>query len=163
MQIETATSDHRTEVEALLRRSYTALLAPAYDAELLAQALPVLTRAQDTLLTSGRYFLLRDEGGKVVAAGGVTDAAPGTGVPTPGLAHIRHVAVDPDRSGEGIGRRLMEHLFDVARAADADRVESLSTLNAEPFYAAMGFTRTEPVDLSMGGIQFPSVRMHRPL
>ena len=161
LTLEIATPAHRAEVDALLEASYTALLSPAYSSDLLARALPRITRAQDALLSSGRYVLLRDGAGHLVGAGGITLGAPGTGDRRPGLAHIRHVAVDPAHTGKGVGRHLLTHLLNIALSDGAARVEALSTLNAEPFYAAMGFRRVEALDVALGDLPFPSIRMHR--
>jgi hypothetical protein len=59
---------------ALYARAYGALLAPHYDADLLAEALPLLCRINPALLESGRYFVISDQTGETVGAG----AGPGS-------------------------------------------------------------------------------------
>ncbi len=150
----------RDAVEAMLVETYPALLAPDYDADVLALAMPKMVRAQDALLTSGSYFIGHDGGGVAVCAGGWTRAAPGTGNVVSGLGHIRHVVARLDRAGTGVGGALMAHIFEDARAAGMTRLECLSTLTAQAFYARRGFVLDEAIDVPMGeGAVLPSVRM----
>ncbi len=159
-----AGTDHRGAVGALLKKSYPRLLAPAYPPELLARAMPWLIAPQEALLASGTYYIARDRRGADVAAGGWTAGAPGGGKVTPGLAHVRHVVTDPDRLREGIGRALVSFLCEGARARGHDRIEALSTLNAERFYAACGFRVIERVLTGPPDDRtFPAVRMQAAL
>lgn len=154
----------REAVEAMLRETYPVLLAPDYDPGVLALAMPKMVQAQDALLTSGSYFIGEDAGGVAVCAGGWTREAPGSGAVTPGLGHIRHVVARLDRAGQGLGRALMEHIFADARAAGMARLECLSTITAERFYAGRGFRRDAVLEVPMGeGVDLPSVRMTRSL
>jgi GNAT superfamily N-acetyltransferase len=151
-------------VETLLARSYPRLLKQAYPPSILVTAVPLLSRANPALLASGTYFLV-ESGDKVVGAGGWTSSEPGTGrTGAPATGHVRHVATDPERTRSGIGRALMAHIFDDARAAGITRLDCLSTLMAVPFYAACGFEAVGPVTVPLRpGIEFPAVRMHRSL
>lgn len=156
----TTTLDDRPAVEAMLSETYPALLAPDYDAGVLAAAMPMMITAQDALLSSGHYFVGCDAAGIEVCAGGWTEAAPGGGALVPGLGHIRHVVVRLDRAGQGVGRALMVHVMDDARRAGMTRLECLSTRTAERFYAGHGFVREEEVVVPMGPkAALPSVRM----
>ncbi|MEY9932036.1 N-acetylglutamate synthase-like GNAT family acetyltransferase [Catenulispora sp. GP43] len=49
--------------------------------------------------------------------------------------------VDPDVIGKGVGRRLLQHMLDMARGIGARTVVLDADPNAEPFYEAMGFVR----------------------
>lgn len=49
--------------------------------------------------------------------------------------------VDPRAIGEGIGRRLFEHVTSTARGLGFARLTIDADPNAEPFYLAMGATR----------------------
>lgn len=152
----------RAEVDALLAETYPALLASDYPQDVLEQVLPKMTKAQDKLLSSGTYILVRDAGGLAVAAGGWTPYAPGPdGAVTPGLGHIRHVVTRLGRTGEGIGRALMDHLTRDARSQEMKELETISTLTAVPFYAAVGFHAEEEFNVNIGGVPFASVRMRR--
>lgn len=161
MEFRVATSADRQAVEAVLHRSYATLLRDAYDPDLLDAALEVIAVAQEALLTSGTY-LLAEDGARLLGAGGWTAGAPGSGAVTPGWAHIRHVAIDPEAAGQGVGRALMECLIGGAEAAGHGSLEVLSTMNAVGFYRRVGFVPQETVVVELsGGIPFPSVRMER--
>lgn len=159
-----ATASDQRAVDDLLQRSYPVLLQADYSAQVMQTVVPLIARARPELLTSGRYFLLL-QGETAVGAGGYSLAAPGprdgpAGAVEPGLAHIRHVATDPARTRQGIGRRLMTAVLMAARAEGASRFECLSTLTAVPFYAAMGFVAQEQITLPLGPqMAFPAVRM----
>ncbi|AZQ69568.1 GNAT family N-acetyltransferase [Silicimonas algicola] len=159
-----ATPSDLGAVDALLLRSYPRLLKGAYPPSLLVTAIPLLSRGNPALLASGTYFVV-EAGSTIVGAGGWTSSEPGTGrAGAPATGHVRHVATDPERTREGIGRALMAHIFDDARAAGITRLDCLSTLMAVPFYAACGFEAVGPVTVPLRpGIEFPAVRMHRSL
>lgn len=152
-------------LEALLQQSYPVLLRPDYDDDIMARIVPLMARPRPELLASGRYFVIEGEAGTLWAAGGYSLEAPGPrggapGAAEPGLGHIRHVATHPAALRQGLGRRLMEAIFDAARAEGVRRFDCLSTRTAVPFYAAMGFERQEEVDLTLApGLVFPAIRM----
>ncbi len=149
-------------VSALMQASCPTLMAPAYDAEVLAAALPLMTTANRKLLGSGTYYVVQATDGEIIGAGGWTHDRPGTGELTPGLAHIRHFATHPDHTGKGIGRTIYDQCQSAARAEGITQLECYASLNAEPFYAALGFERVRPVAVPMGpDLAFPSVLMHR--
>ncbi|RED11055.1 GNAT family N-acetyltransferase [Pontivivens insulae] len=161
LKLRTATLSDMDAVETVLRRSYAALLPADYPPSVLVTALPVMVRAQPALLSSGSYFVV-ERAGQIVGCGGFTLNAPGGDAVTDGLAHIRHVAVDPDALRLGVAARILQHCFATARAVGLHRFEALSTLTAVPFYAAQGFVEIEPVELRFpGDIPFPAIRMQR--
>lgn len=163
ISIRVARPGDAAAVEKVLLASYPALMAGAYDAVVLARALPGMTRANPGLLASGTYYLA-EAAGEAVGCGGWTLERPGTVEVEPGLAHIRHFGVDPGWTGRGVGRALYERCQAQARAAGARRFECYASLNGEAFYAAMGFTSAGPIDVPMGpNLTFPSIRMFRPI
>jgi GNAT superfamily N-acetyltransferase len=160
--VRVAKPEDAPAVESVLRASYPELLARAYPAELLAVVLPIMTRANPVLLASGTYYLAEDAGGAPVGCGGWTFERPGTQTPSTDrtLAHIRHFATRADWARRGVGRALLERCEQDARARGVRRFDCLSSLAAERFYAAYGFTAVEPVTTRFGpGAQFPSTRM----
>lgn len=165
LTVRPATKDDLSAIDALLARSYPALLKRDYPPSVLVTALPLISRAQPALVTSGSYYVVEEaESGEVLGAGGWTRAAPGGGRATSGLGHIRHVATAPDRVRSGVGRHLMTHIAEQAQQAGMTRLEALSTLTAVPFYAAMGFEVVEKTIVALRpGIDFPAVRMLRTL
>lgn len=155
-----ATPTDAAAVTALLARSYPVLMRDAYPPDVLAAALPLMTRANPVLLASGRYLLAETADGALVGSGGWSEEEPGTKRREPGLGHIRHVAVDPAATGAGIGRGLIARCAEAALAHGITRFECLSSLNAEAFYAALGFRRVRAVDALLAGtVTFPSILM----
>lgn len=162
--IRVTTPADAAAVETVLTASYPVLLAPAYDADLLARALPLMTRANPALLAAGSYYLAEAADGTPVGCGGWTVARPGAPDDpiVPDLAHIRHFATDPAWTGRGVGRALFDRCRADAEAAGARRFEAYSTLVAEAFYRRMGFETVERVEVAMAPeVRFPSVRMVR--
>lgn len=150
-------------VERVLRASYPALMAGAYDQALLARVLPMMTSANVKLLASGTYYLA-ETNGEAVGCGGWSMEEPGTGSVLPGVAHIRHFGVAEGWAGRGIGRALYARCEADACIAGARLFECYASLNGEPFYAALGFTPFERISVPMGSAAtFPSVHMTRPI
>jgi GNAT superfamily N-acetyltransferase len=158
--LRAATPGDGEAVSALLEASYPQLLAPDYDARLLAAALPLMTRANPRLLASGTYYVAEARGDAVVGCGGWSVEAPGGGDSKPGTAHIRHFATHPEWTRRGIGRALLKRCLEEARAQGVGNLECLSTLTAEAFYHSAGFVTVGPVDVPMSPtVGLPSVRM----
>lgn len=61
------------------------------------------------------------------------------------MAEIRSVAVDPTRTGHGIGRRMMEFLLDESMRLDLDRIFLLTRIPT--FFERSGFRTINPDDL----------------
>ncbi|MCV6591768.1 MAG: GNAT family N-acetyltransferase [Silicimonas sp.] len=165
LTIRTAGPDDLAGVDALLGRSYPALLKEAYPPSLLVMAVPLISKANPRLLASGSYFVVEDATGVLVGAGGWTRTAPGRHDDGDGqVAHVRHVVTDHRRVRSGIGQALMTRIFDTAREAGITRLDCFATLMAVPFYAACGFREEAPVSLRLDqGIDFPAVLMRRKL
>jgi len=163
LTVRTAQTADFNAVDALLARSYPTILKADYQPSVLVTAIPLISKAQPNLVLSGTYFVVEDLDGGIVGAGGWTRAAPpGSGMAAPGVAHIRHVVADHRRLREGIGQRLMGHIFETARAAGIEQFECFSTLTAVPFYAACGFSTIGPMTVGLRrGIDFPAVHMRR--
>ena len=158
MNIRPTTIADLAVVDALLARSYPKLLKADSPPSVLVTVLPVIARAQPKLLRCGTYYVV-EEDGQVLGAGGWTPDRT-----DPALGHIRHVATDDRALRRGVGRRLLNHCFDTARAAGVQRMECWATLTAERFYQAVGFQTVGPMDVTLeGGIRFPSLRMLRDL
>ena len=163
MEIRQSNAGDGPQVEALLGRSYPVTMALAYDESILSAALPLMTKAQPGLLTSGTFFVVEDAG-LVVGCGGWTFAEPGSGRISEGLAHLRHFAADPARSRQGIGRLIFDECKRTAAQRGASRFQVFSSLNAESFYGAMGLTRIDVVKVPMReDLAFPVVLMEGPI
>ncbi|MBR9763109.1 MAG: GNAT family N-acetyltransferase [Rhodobacteraceae bacterium] len=148
-------------VNRMLARSYRALLAPDYPAELLREALPFIKRPRPGLLTCGTYFLtLTGDEERVLSAGGWTDTSPHGAAGRPGEGHVRHVATDPDAARQGLGRGLMGQVMRSACAAGVELLQCQSTLTAVPFYESLGFRARSLIELRLpNGVLFPAVQM----
>lgn len=163
LSVELAVPGDLAEIDALLARSYPALLKADYPPSVLVTAIPLISKANPRLIASGRYAVVRDSSGKIRGAGGCTfEAPPGGGARGAAVAHIRHVVTDHTFTRRGVGRRLMEWLHTRAEAEGVTRFECYSTLTAEPFYAACGYVRLAPIVVSLRpGIDLPAVHMRR--
>jgi GNAT superfamily N-acetyltransferase len=164
MRLRLATPADSEAVAAVLRPSYAELMAPAYPPELMVRALPLITRANPGLLSSGRYYLVEAETGEPAGCGGWSAHPPGASEPDPRRAHIRHFATHPGWVRLGVGRMIYERCEADAKAAGFTAFECFASLGGEVFYAALGFRRLERIETPMpGGIRFPAVRMERPI
>ncbi|WP_102107845.1 GNAT family N-acetyltransferase [Oceaniglobus roseus] len=164
LTIRTATAADLAAVDSLLSASYPALLRKDYPPSVMVTAVPLIARAQPRLLASGSYYVVCTAEGEVAAAGGWTWTSPAGGLGPRDMAHVRHVVTDHRRVRQGLGRALLSHAMDEARRAGVGQLDCLSTLTAQPFYAALGFRSLGPVDIRLApGILFPAMRMHRRL
>jgi len=163
--IKVADRSDLADIDALLARSYPALLKADYPPSLLVTAIPLISRVNPKLVASGRYFVVRDGEGEAVGAGGWSRSNPNTGqAGAPSTGHVRHVVTHHERTRHGIGRALMGRIFDDARAAGILRLDCFSTLTAVPFYSACGFSADQSLTIELRpGIEFPAVLMHRSL
>jgi len=135
-------------------------MTPAYDSGELEAALPMMTRAQPSLLESGTYYVAVTTDGLVVGCGGWTRERPGSGEVQPGLGHVRHFGVHPEWTRQGIGSLLYRRCVADAKVAGVERFECYSSLNGEAFYSALGFTNLEPIDVEMSEeVILRSIRM----
>lgn len=163
-RLRTASPDDRAPVSDLLGLSYQVLMAGAYPADLLAQALPMISKANPVLLASGRYGLIEDEAGRLLACGGWSLERPGSGDVVEGLAHIRHFAVHPDAVRHGLGRQLYQWCEDSARIAGMTNFECHASLNAEGFYRRLGFRRSREFGLRLNAsLMLPAIEMVKEL
>jgi predicted N-acetyltransferase YhbS len=157
-----ATPDDAAAVSALLEASYPALMAGAYDAAQLAPALEVMTKASLPLLASGTYALAKARDGSLIGCGGWTRERPGTDEVEAGIGHIRHFAVHPAFTKQGVGRAIYRFCEAGARAAGVTVFECYASLNAEKFYTALGFESIRRIDIEFKpGVRLPAVLMRR--
>jgi predicted GNAT family N-acyltransferase len=57
----------------------------------------------------------------------------------PLVGRLRYMAVDPSAEGQGIGRMLIDLIFEIAREESYERIILNARENAVPFYLACGF------------------------
>eukprot|EP00039_Didymoeca_costata_P002703 m.62008 g.62008 ORF g.62008 m.62008 type:complete len:205 (-) comp11475_c0_seq1:1098-1712(-) len=173
--IRKTTENDFDEVTELLRQSYSKLLSHDYDSATLQHTLPDITRARPELLSSGTYYVVelfeKVDGDKskeekvMVGCGGFTAYSPmdsnkSQSQPNKStIGHIRHVATHPRYTRRGIGRMIMETVFDDARQQGIKDFECFSTLTAVPFYKSFKFQPEEKITIPISGCEFPAVKM----
>lgn len=89
-------------------------------------------------------FVVARRGERVVGCAGLR--LEGTDVP-PGAGEIKRMWVDPEMRGQGLGRRLLAHLTDLAREAGLRRIvlDTADDLTAaRALYLREGFVEIEP-------------------
>ncbi|MEM9435086.1 MAG: GNAT family N-acetyltransferase [Pseudomonadota bacterium] len=159
IEIRPTTRTDIAAVDALLAASYPILLKPDYPPSVLVTALPLISRAQPALVTSGRYFGIF-EADQLLGAGGWSAGAPGGAEGRQGIGHIRHVVVDHTRQRSGLGRALMDAILSDAKRAGISAMACQSTRTAEAFYQAMGFRSVRDIEVPLrAGIAFPAIAM----
>jgi GNAT superfamily N-acetyltransferase len=165
--VRTASPADTAAVDALLGRSYPRLLKADYPPSIIVTALPIISRARPELLGSGTYFVAVDAEGVIVGAGGWTVRRVSPGGMTGRSGDVRHVVTDDRALRRGIGRAIIERVFETARAAGLTSLACLSTRTAVPFYRAQGFCSWGPspemVIPLAPGISFPVWPMSRQL
>ncbi len=159
--LRVATPDDARKVSDVLAASYATLYRGWYRDDVLAAALPAMTRARPELLASERYFLC-ERNGRAVACGGWSIAPPQGGAEV-GRGHIRHFGTHPDHLGLGCASAIIERCFAEARAARCTEMEVLSSLTAEAFYAGRGFRTISAAAATIGGVPFACMLMRRSL
>ena len=120
---------------ALQELSILRLGTPIYGAAKVRAWARVVHQFKHVLLEEGRYFVAERAGERVGVGGWSPDGL------EPELAWIRYLFVHPDHVRRGIGRGLVEIAERAAAAAGRLRFEVWSSLNAEPFYGALGYRR----------------------
>ncbi|GJL83336.1 MAG: N-acetyltransferase [marine bacterium B5-7] len=129
---------------------------------MLSRVLPLITQANPKLLASGLYYVAQDAEDALVGCGGWSPEQPGEDGSQQGVGHIRHFATHPDFLGVGIGRAIYQQCETQAIVAGIVRFVCYSSLNAEPFYTALGFNTVGPTTVRMSsGCVFPIMQMQR--
>lgn len=145
--IRPAVEAERASLEALQRRA--SLANPGDRAALLAHpdaiALPIEQIADGCV-----YVAKRD--GVIAGFAAILPRADGG-------AELDALFVEPQLWRLGIGRQLVEHVANVARARDAGFLHVVGNPHAEGFYTSCGFRVTETVETRFG----PGLAMRRPL
>lgn len=160
--VRPTTSKDAAEIESLLTTCYETLLPKDYDADLLAKALPLITKARPELLTCGTWYLVEHPGnGAAVGCGGWSRSPTNASHSVP---HLRHFATHPNYVRQGIGKALWSRIRDdiISELGPITDLEVYSTFTAQPFYASLGFEPVERVQLPIHpDFTFPSILMQR--
>jgi len=163
LTVRRARPDDADRVSSVISASYDRLYRGWYDDETLAAVLPAMARAKPELLAGGTYFLA-EVCGEAAACGGWTREDPALAASIAARCHIRHFATHPDFLRRGAASAVMGACLDTARATGVREFECLSSLPAEPFYAALGFRTIEFKTVRLrSGYDFATVLMRRAL
>lgn len=158
--IRTATLADATAVTDVIAASYGNLLAAHYEAVTLDRALPLMTKANSTLLNSGKYYVAETSEGDIIGCGGWSFERPGTTEVVAGTAHVRHFATEPRWIGRGVAKAILRRCIAEAEARGSNIMEAFSTLAAVDFYRALGFVPIGPLDIMLTpGVILPSMHM----
>ena len=148
-------------ITALLQASYPPLMKSAYDSDVLSVALTSMTTANADLLASGTYYIAETDRGRLVGCGGWSRQVHGVGTVVDSIGHIRHFATHPNWIGQGVGSAIYTTRERQASRLGIIQFDCFSSLNAEGFYAALGFKRIRRVEVTMPKVTFPAVLMRR--
>lgn len=157
---ETSISDTAV-VGDIIYRSYSVMMASAYEPDKLKAVLAAITKPNPQLLSSGKYFIAMDSG-IGVGCGGWSETVPGGRRKIAGIAHIRHFAVTPDAAGKGVGSLLFNRCRKEADDGGFQRLQVYSSLNAVSFYEKLGFEFVRNIEVPMTKkLTFPGTVLER--
>ena len=74
---------------------------------------------------------------------------------------IGHFFVHADHTGQGMGRRLMQHLLDEAAARGLKTLQADVSLTAQPFFRNFGFVVLVQREVTRRGIRLANARMQK--
>jgi ribosomal protein S18 acetylase RimI-like enzyme len=92
---------------------------------------------RDPIEDTSEHALICDEEGRALAVGRLHFNAPEEG-------QIRSMATAPHARGQGLGRRIIEHLEAIARAKGAETIVLNARDSAVGFYAKLGYEIVGP-------------------
>lgn len=152
-KIRVASLEDKESVTLLLKDSYHKLMSSRYSVESLSTVLPVITQANPSLLLSGTFYLAETTNKLIIGCGGWTKEKPGSEEIKQGIGHIRHFATHPEWIGKSVGKTIYARCEQEAKIAKIHCLECYSSLNAEGFYAALGFKALKNIDVTLGNNQ----------
>ncbi|MDH5797676.1 MAG: GNAT family N-acetyltransferase [Paracoccaceae bacterium] len=149
-------------VETLLLRSFPRLLKGAYPPSTMVLAVPKLLRADRAQIESGRHWVAVDDRDRLIAAGGWVETRRSWADARGGA--VRQFVTDPAFVRRGLGAAIMAQVIKTARDAGMGTLSCQATLNAVPFYAALGFESRGRRCISLGpAVEFEFEAMVRKL
>lgn len=154
MNIRRATPADAEAMSQLHRDSVTALCSAGYDETQLRDWNAALS-AERLLSRMESAYVLVDEEREELAGFCILDVA---------ARELVSLYVNPEFAGRGVGRELMRHAEEAALAAGVEMLVLNSSLNAEAFYAKLGFERVKETSYALpSGTQLPCVAMQKKL
>lgn len=125
--IRQATIDDAPAISAVVIRTLRETNAKFYTAEMIEAAAANFSVDQVKARMAERVVLVATIAGIVVGTASLHQTT------------VRTVFVSPDRQGQRIGERLMESVLAIAAEQGLGQVTVPSSINAEGFYAKLGF------------------------
>lgn len=172
--IRVATHADVPGLQDLIARSARGLAAGFYTPEQAEAAIANVFGVDRVLIDDGTYFVAEQDG-VAVGCGGwsfratlfggdqFADRSPARIDPATGAARIRAFFIDPAQARSGLGSRLLAHCEAAAAADGFMRCTLVATMPGEPFYAARGYRRVDPVVLHFDGVEVRFVSMEKAL
>jgi GNAT superfamily N-acetyltransferase len=173
--LRTARLSEVNALNALVRDSVFGLSTAEYSPEQLESSMRHLFGIDTNLIADGTYYVIEEEG-RAIACGGwsrrrtlfggdqYADRSDDRLDPATEAARIRAFFVHPSQARRGLATVILDECARAAGVAGFHRLQLMSTLPGEPFYARRGFQVLERVTLTLpDGVPFPLVRMERNL
>jgi len=125
------------------------------------------------LIKDATYFVVETPDDDVAGCGGWSrratmygnDDSPGRDAklldPAVDAARVRAMYTNPRYARRGVGRLVLSLCEAAAAAEGFTRLELVATLSGEPLYSAYGFTPLERIEVSVGAVPVPAVRMEK--
>lgn len=167
--------DERDRLQQLIADSIRTLGAADYRAEQIEAALQGAFGVDTQLLRDGTYFVA-EIGGELAGCGGWSwrrtlfggDARSGRDAaaldPAVDAAKIRAFFIAPAFARRGVGRAILAHCEQAARAAGFRRCEMMATLPGVRLYRAVGYQSGAMIHHPVGeGLTIEFVPMYKPL
>jgi GNAT superfamily N-acetyltransferase len=171
--LRTARLSEVNALNALVRDSVFGLSTAEYSPAQLESSMRHLFGVDTNLIEDGTYYVIEEEG-RAIACGGwsrrrtlfggdqYADRSDDRLDPATEAARIRAFFVHPSQARRGLATVILDECARAAGVAGFGRLQLMSTLPGEPFYARRGFRVLERVTLTLpDGVPFPLVRMER--
>jgi GNAT superfamily N-acetyltransferase len=172
--LRTACAGDLPALQPLVERAIAELLSPFLSAEQLQASFEIM--GLDTQLIADRTYYVAEFDGAITGCGGWScrgthfggDRSPGRDArildPAHESARVRAMYTHPAFARRGIGRAVLNHCEQAARAAGFSSVELIATLAGVPLYAASGYQELRRLDeITPSGISVPLVEMRKHL
>lgn len=172
--IRTATEDDLPQLLAIMDAAIGQLQAAFLSPEEIASSRAVM--GLDRQLVADRTYFVAEIDGAIAGCGGWSKRATlyggdhSTSLREPRLldpqteaARVRAMYTDPAFARRGVGRAVLEHCENAARAAGFARAELMATLSGEPLYRVAGYAVIEEIREYRGGVPVPMKRMGKDL
>ncbi|KAF2104537.1 N-acetyltransferase [Rhizodiscina lignyota] len=154
-KLRTATLDDQQRLHGLIERSVRELSANDYTPEQIKEAIGNTFGVDTQLIKDETYFVVEEQSsGQIVGCGGwsfrktlfgsdfVKERSASELDPASEAAKIRAFFVDPSITRAGLGSMLLSHCEAEATARGFRKLELMSTLPGQRFYAAKGYIYT---------------------